>query len=207
MRRLSSACYGGTASDGRAASYYVQEEGTAGGGPAPASSKEVTGGAKVRLELGAGEHPLPGYEHLDKRPLDHIEYVADARHLPFDDNTIDEMAAYNLLEHFPRAEVVPVLREWLRALKPGGFLFVYGPNLHGYARAYVEGRPGWDFRRFEMWVYGKQEHPDDFHLVGFSLETLTAALLEAGFARVEPISGPEDEVICLRAYKGGGPGA
>jgi len=155
----------------------------------------------MRLEVGAGDHPLPGYEHLDIRPLDHIEYVADARSLPFQDNSVDEIAAYNVIEHFPRREAVPLVREWLRVLRPGSFLEVFGPNLRGYAKAYVEGRPGWDFAHFETWVYGQQDYPENFHMAGFSLESLTAALLQAGFGRVEPISSKDDEVIALRAYK------
>lgn len=159
----------------------------------------------MRLEVGAGDHPLPGYEHLDIRPLEHIEYVADARSLPFEDCTVDEIAAYNILEHFPRRETLTVLREWLRVLRPGCFLEVFGPNLHGYAKAYVEGRPGWDFEHFETWVYGLQDYAEDFHMAGFSLEGLTRDLMTAGYGRVEHISAKDDEVIALRAYKSTSP--
>lgn len=155
-----------------------------------------------KVEIGAGDHPLPGYLHLDVRPLPHIEFVADAKELPFDDNIVDQLAAYNILEHFARKDVVPVLKEWHRVLRPGGFIEIFGPNLHGYMKAYVEGRDGWDFNRFEIWVYGHEDYEENFHKVGFSVDSLTQLLLESGFATVNSINGPDDEAICVHAFKG-----
>ncbi|MFC4765800.1 glycosyltransferase [Effusibacillus consociatus] len=155
-----------------------------------------------RLEIGAGDHPLPGYLHLDIRPLPHIEFVADARQLPFGENSVDEIAAYNILEHIPRKEVIPILTEWLRVLRPGGFVEIFGPNLHSYVKAYVERMDGWDFNHFETWVYGHEDYKENFHRVGFSVESLTQILYQSGFTRVHSLNGPDDQATCIRAFKG-----
>ncbi|MEJ8545128.1 glycosyltransferase [Brevibacillus borstelensis] len=156
-----------------------------------------------RLEIGCGDHPLPGYLHLDIRPLRHVEFVADAGNLPFDSDSVDEMAAYNILEHIARKEVVPVLKEWLRVLRPGGFIEIFGPNLHGYVKAFVEQKEGWDFDHFETWVYGHEDYEENFHKVGFSVDSLTRILYESEFSRVNSINGPDDQAICIHAFKGG----
>jgi uncharacterized protein (TIGR02246 family) len=66
-----------------------------------------------------GDHPqnLPG----------------DARDLYwFKNNALDYVYASHLLEDFPPQETVPVLREWLRVIKVGGFLVLYGPDEPAY---------------------------------------------------------------------------
>ncbi|MCH7476247.1 MAG: class I SAM-dependent methyltransferase [Gemmatimonadetes bacterium] len=55
----------------------------------------------------------------------------DAAELPFADATFDVVTSYQFLEHSPDPWIV--LEEAQRVLKPGGWLFVVGPNLLGIA--------------------------------------------------------------------------
>ncbi len=57
--------------------------------------------------------------------------AGDASELPFADATFDVVTAYQFLEHSP--DPWGVLDEAQRVLKPGGWLFVVGPNLLGIA--------------------------------------------------------------------------
>ena len=58
----------------------------------------------MKLHIGCGEKFLPGYKHLDVREYPHIDYVTKADDLSmFADESIEEIYACHVLEHFPRA--------------------------------------------------------------------------------------------------------
>ena len=57
----------------------------------------------------------------------------DARNLYwFKDGVLDYVYSSHLLEDFPEGETGPVLMEWLRVIKLGGFLILYCPDEQKY---------------------------------------------------------------------------
>jgi SAM-dependent methyltransferase len=91
------------------------------------------------LELGAGARPTKkeGIEiiHLDKVSLPDIEVVMDlnrisplfsGQKLPFNDNEFDEILAIDVIEHV--IDVIPLIEEIYRVLKPGGLVRVRTTN-------------------------------------------------------------------------------
>lgn len=124
----------------------------------------------VRLNLGAGDTPLPGYVRLDRKTGQEI--------FPLDyaDGTVDEIYASHVLEHFGHAEVFAVLKDWVRALKPGGVLKIAVPNFEWIAEHYLAGQP----INVQGYVMGAQSDPDNYHRTIFDKELLTDALKSAG---------------------------
>ena len=59
----------------------------------------------MKLHLGCGEKFLPGYVHVDARKFPHVDYVTDKLDNlnMFADNSVDEIYACHVLEHFPRS--------------------------------------------------------------------------------------------------------
>ena len=55
--------------------------------------------------------------------------MSDLRTLPFPDDYADEMRAIHVIEHFYPWEAVPVVREWVRVLKPGGKIALECPSI------------------------------------------------------------------------------
>ena len=76
----------------------------------------------MKVNLGAGHNPMPGYVNVDRMPLEGIDVVCelddrDKVTLPFDDDSVDEWLAIDLVEHlyFP----LPFFDELYRCSKPG----------------------------------------------------------------------------------------
>ena len=88
--------------------------------------------ALVKLNLGCGDKILSGYVNVDvaesragKRP----DVLCDLHRLAsFEDNSADEILSVHVVEHFWRWEVVDVLKEWVRVLKPGGLMILECPE-------------------------------------------------------------------------------
>lgn len=124
----------------------------------------------LKLNLGSGEQPLPGYENLDRRtgreifPLDYPDGVAD------------EVRASHVLEHFPHAQIQTILKEWARVLRPGGILKIAVPDFQWIAQAYLDGKQA----PIEGYCMGGQVDADDYHKALFDEETLADLLRGAG---------------------------
>ena len=87
------------------------------------------GRAERRLEIGPGNKRIPGFETLNIVPGFAVDYIADAaRKLPFPDQTFDLIYASHILEHIPWFQTLHTLKEWVRALKPGGALEIWVPD-------------------------------------------------------------------------------
>lgn len=93
------------------------------------------------MHLGCGKHRLDGFIHVDLADYPHIEHKCDVRRLPmFADEQVDLIYASHVLEYFDEREIVDVLGEWRRALKPGGVLQVAVPDLKSLIDVYQSSR-------------------------------------------------------------------
>jgi len=83
----------------------------------------------VRVELGSGYAPTPGFLHVDINPnATSVDLVAPAYPLPFENESVDELRAVDVLEHISYRDTRAVLVEWARVLRPGGMLYVQVPD-------------------------------------------------------------------------------
>ena len=115
----------------------------------------------TRVNLGCGTDIRSGWVNLDSAPLpgvDVVHAIGDGP-LPFDDASVDEVLAKDVLEH---VELIPAMQELHRVLRPGGRLRVIGPH----------------FTSAAVWV-------DPTHRTGFSVDTFGFFAREGGgpFAR------------------------
>lgn len=152
-----------------------------------------------RLEIGPGDHPLPGFDRLDMIARTNSQFVArwGDEPLPFPDDTYDEVYASHVLEHVPWFKTQDALREVRRILKPGGLFEVWVPNFGYLIECYQSRRCGDDWRRFNpsgdpmLWLngrlftYGPGE--ENWHRACFDRHSLCECLAKAGFTDVEVI--------------------
>ncbi len=147
-----------------------------------------------RLEIGCGDDPTEGFEHLDCRPLPHVQHVQSAVDLSnFPDETFDVVVAKDIIEHLSWWDVPAALGEWMRVVKAGGHLEVETPNAHELveliARPHDPGLQRWnsesDWQRFSRVAYGHQDYPENFHGCYFTPEWLQDLLLKSGASAVD----------------------
>lgn len=81
-----------------------------------------------RLEIGPGRERLPGYETLNLVKTPATDHVGDASFPPFPPDTFDEVYSSHCIEHVEWFAVEATIVEWVRILKPGGWLEVHTVN-------------------------------------------------------------------------------
>lgn len=91
----------------------------------------------IKLNLGCGDEILAGYINCDMDSAK-ADMLFDAAKIPFPDNSVDEIRAYHLIEHFPFQKGLGVLKEWFRVLKPNGKLVTETPDLLNTCKKFVE---------------------------------------------------------------------
>lgn len=141
----------------------------------------------MRVNLGCGDELLDGFVNVDLRTDCGAQVVADVARPCFAPGSVEVIAAFDLLEHFPDNRTCRILRAWWEALADGGVLFLRVPNLVGLSRAIVdEVRPR---RQLIRNIYGGHRWgPDgawDTHHTGWGPDDLADVLRTCGFEVLE----------------------
>jgi glycogen synthase len=150
---------------------------------------------RVRVNLGCGEKPLPGYINVDSRRLPGVHIVADIRRLPFEPGTLAEVASWHLVEHFRAHHFANViLPYWKSLLRPDGILRIVCPNGEELVRRAAEGRI--TMAEFRTVMFGLQDYSGDDHLAMYTPDLLRDTLLGAGFRKVDLIAESRQNGLC-----------
>ena len=145
----------------------------------------------IKLNLGCGDKILDGYVNVDvvnERAGKSPDVVCDIKKLDkFVSNYADEVMAIHVVEHFDRWDIVEILREWSRVLKPGGKMILECPNLESACKEFLKdpinhSKPNQNGQR-TMWVfYGDPSWRDPLmmHKWGYTPRSLAQVMHEAG---------------------------
>jgi SAM-dependent methyltransferase len=97
-------------------------------------------GAPRRMDWGCGEHPEPGWLAADLKDGPAIHLTGDIRDgLPLPDGSLDYVVSIHALPMIAYPDLVPVLVELRRVLRPGGVLRLCLPDLDKNIDAYHRG--------------------------------------------------------------------
>lgn len=125
----------------------------------------------IKLNIGAGTTHIDGFTPIDRRhgseayPLDQ-----------YDDNSVEEIRASHVLEHFGFAEVQLVVNEWARVLKHGGIMRLAVPD---FDKLKVSDDP-----KVPLYLMGGQTDANDFHRSVFTLDILGGFMERAGLGEI-----------------------
>lgn len=85
---------------------------------------------KIKVDIGCGSRKPEGFIGVDIYPWHGVDIVADLTKIfPFPDNTVDEIRAYDCLEHLPN--IIHSMNEIWRICKPGATVDILVPSTDG----------------------------------------------------------------------------
>jgi len=102
-----------------------------------------------------------------------------------EDNSIDYIVAWHIIEHVGLHENGSLVSEWRRVLKPGGKVFVACPDLTKIARHIIDRDGAWhDWFICMVNVFGPYNgFVGDYHKWGYDMESLAKLFMENGYQR------------------------
>lgn len=136
-------------------------------------------GEDIRLNLGAGRTHIPGFTNVDIKDGKHVYPLPD-----YADNSVSEIYASHVLEHFGTEDTIKVIKEWVRVLKPGGRIRIAVPDIDKAQKMLQEGRI--TFNIFEAYIVGGRTDENDRHGTVFNAQKLAALMHYAGLDYVVP---------------------
>ncbi len=160
----------------------------------------------VRLNIGCGDDIRPGYLNIDPFADGPVLRMEAAR-LGFTGHSVDEIFSSHMLEHLSKHEVMDVLVEWNRVLKPTGKVEIVVPDLPWCLEQWLRlpEQARWDWALDT--IFGLQNHPGGFHKTGFSGDRLHHLLKEAGFQWVKVNTCFDHGMQSIRALASAGDAA
>ena len=131
----------------------------------------------IRLNIGSGVDYREGFLNIDKYDTS-ADADWDISHLPLRDNSVAQIVSFSTLEHLPQLEILPILKEWCRVIKPNGNAVIVVPDMVGACQRFInDPEDDWALVR----IYGHQANAGQFHKSGFTPKRLFELLGSAGF--------------------------
>jgi predicted SAM-dependent methyltransferase len=137
----------------------------------------------IALNLGSGQRPFKSpWTNVDLQEKYNPDVVMDATDYlrTFTTPYVDMICLHHQLEHVGCGEADALLRECHRALRPGGSLLVFVPDMSELAMRWREGRI--DTQTYMINVYGAYMGDEaDRHKFGYTYTSLRGLLQSVGF--------------------------
>lgn len=163
----------------------------------------------IKLNLGCGNDYMEGWVNIDQYAPHKVDERYDIIKLPYENNTVDEIKAFHVIEHFPWSKGNEALREWYRVLKPGGRIWLETPDFLESCRMYAMGDDKTRYALLGHFFSEGGDTPGQVHYFLFSEPQLKTQMTWAGFkniTRITPSSGyskqyPPNIFLCVEAFK------
>jgi SAM-dependent methyltransferase len=105
----------------------------------------------MQINLGCGQRLLREHINIDIRPGAGVELVADGLHLPFPDDSLDAVRAFDFLEHVPNDKRIAIIEEIWRVLHHDGVFEHLTPSTDG--RGAFQDPTHYSFWCINSWFY------------------------------------------------------
>ena len=147
-------------------------------------------GYGLRLHLGCGDYWFEEFINIDHAVLGGTDMIWDLRtKLPFQDQVVEEIQSHEFVEHFTKAEIDVMLKDWYRVLIDGGKVIAVVPDIEELMK-----------QGLIQQIYGIEQD----HKWGYTVESLKELFENHGFKNVHVekkefshrVGEPKLEVMC-----------
>lgn len=145
----------------------------------------------IKLNLGSGGDYIQGYVNIDLY-AEKADERYDISKLPYNDNSIDEIRAYHVIEHFDYLAAHDVLKEWCRVLKPGAKIKLETPDFLESCKEFIQANQDGRWELYGHFFSTAWISPGLIHKFLYTEFELKKTMTWAGFkniTRTEPDSG------------------
>ena len=152
----------------------------------------------IKLNIGAGNTTIPDFIPID------IKFGQRAEKLNFETNSVSQIRASHILEHFrdlhdpcgkpDEPRVLLVLLEWVRVLRPGGIIKIAVPDRDWCFR---EAQDPNSPHNWQGVLLGGQINSYDIHKTTFSRAKLAQVMRQAGLISIQPWTSQYNDAASL----------
>lgn len=145
----------------------------------------------IKLNLGCGGDYIQGFVNVDLYS-DKADQKYDISKLPYETNSVDEIRAYHVIEHFDFLHAHDVLKEWNRVLKIGGKFKLETPDFLESCKEFVNSNQDGRWHLYGHFFSTAWINPGLIHKFLYTEYELKNSMTKAGFkniTRKEPDSG------------------
>lgn len=159
------------------------------------------------MNLGCGHNRREGYINIDISRKTGADIVASVVDMPFfDECSVEEILAIQLIEHLSVKECDKALEEWFRILKHDGKIIIECPDFEALCKEFLESDKVNRWYSYKgTWhplikhFYGSQRGEAQFHKNGFTKERIQDLLTMHGFTQIKFIEDFEYKYCpCIR---------
>lgn len=143
------------------------------------------GAGEIRLNLGGRGTKIPGFLTVDLSKEHDVDMSADVSKLPIEDDSVSEIYASQILEHFPHVQTLDVLSEWHRVLRPKGKIVIGVPDFDRAVALYKQYGLTDYICNF---LYGDQTYDLAYHYAPFTFARLAGLLSKGGFVGIKRLT-------------------
>ncbi len=143
---------------------------------------------QINCNAGSGTDPKVGYVNYDFRnDIPEVDIVDDLNNIEdyFEENSVDNVICFQVLEHFRREDWRGFLAKCCRIIKPTGHIHIRVPSVEDLVEEYHRGHI--NAEQMIYTIYGRQEHyrnapiMTDYHKSGFTIGIIKDELEKNGF--------------------------
>jgi predicted SAM-dependent methyltransferase len=140
---------------------------------------------KIKINMCCGPRDFgPDWIHIDGGTYDHLDHY-NVNELPYMSNSVDLIYCSHAIEYWSKSEVVKLLREWKRTLKPNGILRLAVPDFAAMSQLYTSGKI--DLVQIIGPLYGEMQMSNEtiYHKMVYDFNSLSELLYGIGFKNVK----------------------
>ena len=134
----------------------------------------------MKINVGSGKDYREGYINIEPNELFPADIRDDIRNVSFEENSLDEILAQDVIDHVTYMECRVLLRKFYTWLKPNGLLNIHLPNFENLSKWASEGD-----HESMIWIHGtdgkRASYDTNFIKWSYTPRTIKKLLRGIGF--------------------------